>query len=88
MNKIIIASVITMFMLSGCANLNAQNEEKLSIVTARCPVLVQYSKAELKQAAKEFGELPTQSQLVKMTIDYGKLRDACRAIERQLRKNQ
>lgn len=42
-----------------------------------CPPLTAYSAVQQKQAAAELRKMP-KSQVAKMIIDYGKLRDACR----------
>lgn len=73
-------------MISGCASLNAQQEKKMNLVITKCPILTKYSPEQLKSAAAEIRKLPSESQVAKMVIDYGKLRDACRAIEKKLRK--
>jgi hypothetical protein len=43
-----------------------------------CPPLVTYPAAFQKDAAAELRALPKGSRLATMTVDYGKLRDACR----------
>lgn len=73
-------------LLGGCAGISAQQEKKLNLVITKCPVLVKYSPEQLKEAAAELRGLPEKSQIAKMTIDYGKLRDACRAIEKKLKR--
>lgn len=42
-----------------------------------CPPLTAYSAVEQRQAAAELRKMP-ESQVAKMIVDYGKLRDACR----------
>jgi len=85
MKNILIATMIGT-LLAGCASMQPAQEKKLALVINKCPVLTKYSPAQLKKAAKEIGNLPSDSQLAKMVTDYGKLRDACRAIEKKLKK--
>ena len=42
-----------------------------------CPPLVTYSQKQQAQAAAELRGM-TRSQVAKMIVDYGKMRDACR----------
>ena len=42
-----------------------------------CPPLVTYSVQQQRQAATELRQM-TKSQVAKMIVDYGKMRDACR----------
>jgi outer membrane murein-binding lipoprotein Lpp len=84
--KIVLMAAITSMLLAGCANLNSQQEKRLNLVVTKCPVLTKYSSDQLKSAAQELRNLPNESQVAKMVIDYGKLRDACRAIEKKLKK--
>lgn len=86
MNKILIVTMLGTLLLGGCASMNAQQEKRLNLVITKCPILTKYSPEQLKAAAKELRNLPSESQVAKMVIDYGKLRDACRAIEKKLRK--
>lgn len=72
--------------LSGCATITPKQQQQLNLVVAKCPVLTKYSKEQLRQAAMELDNIPSESQLARMLTDYGKLRDACRAIERKARK--
>ncbi len=67
-------SVLTMvlFSLTGCQTM-----------MSGCPPLIAYSAAEQKQASSELRVLlPHDSQLGRMIVDYGKMRDACRASAR------
>lgn len=49
---------------------------------ATCPALNKYSTTFLQQAADEFDRLPKGSALRVLIMDYGKQRDACRALQR------
>lgn len=52
----------------------------MEIFKTRCPTLAQYSKDFQSQAA---GELPKAGVAVQTLVtDYGKFRDACRAMDR------
>ena len=42
-----------------------------------CPPLTAYSAVQQRQAAAELRKMP-ESQVARMIVDYGKLRDACR----------
>lgn len=42
-----------------------------------CPPLIPYSAAQQAQAAAEMRKIPN-SQIARMIVDYGKMRDACR----------
>lgn len=91
--KAFIAVIIMAFALAGCAdgslsNLTLSNGKPItkSLVISKCPVLKQYTQAQLEAAAMELDNLPTESELAKMVIDYGKLREACRAITAKLKK--
>lgn len=72
-------------MLSACASINP---ERVDFAYSRCPILVKYTQQELMQAAKEFANLPNESQIVEMMTDYSKLRDACRLAEKELKKQR
>lgn len=87
MKKVITGIILGSVFLSGCATMTAKQQKQLNLVVAKCPVLTKYSKEQLQQAASELGTLPSKSQLSKLVVDYGKLRDACRAIERKVRKS-
>jgi len=86
MKHILIAAMMTTLALGGCASVKPAQEQKLALVINKCPILTKYSPEQLKAAAQELRGLPSESQISKMVIDYGKLRDACRAIEKKLKK--
>jgi hypothetical protein len=48
-----------------------------------CPPLATYAPAFQTQAASELRALPAGAAVGQLVTDYGKLRDACRAIERR-----
>jgi len=47
-----------------------------------CPEMVNYDRATQERLAKEIAELPKGALLPELLIDYSKLRDICRAINR------
>jgi uncharacterized lipoprotein YbaY len=83
MTRFILIGVLAVFV-SGCAS-NIPRE-KLQVAINSCPVLKQYSKEQLTQAASELQNLPSGSQLSVLLADYSKLRDACRVAERKLKR--
>ena len=88
MNKLII-TLAAASMLGGCATMS-QSElvQTKTLVIAKCPVLKQYSKDRLVRAAGELRSLPDDSEVATLLTDYSKLRDACRAITKELKKPQ
>ncbi len=63
--------MMALFSLAGCQSY---------VATSGCPPLVTYSAADQKQASSELRALlPRDSQIARMIVDYGKMRDACRA---------
>jgi len=44
-----------------------------------CPPLVAYGAPAQGRAARELGGLAADSEIARMIVDYGKMRDACRA---------
>lgn len=76
-------------MLGGCATVSGMTQQEKqqtkTLVLAKCPVLKQYSKEALTKAALELESLPDGSQLTVMLTDYSKMRDACRAITKELK---
>jgi hypothetical protein len=55
--------------LGGCAETAGEG----------CPPLVSYSPAAQKRGAHELDGLAGDSQVARMIVDYGKMRDACRS---------
>jgi hypothetical protein len=47
---------------------------------AACPPLASYPPEFQRRAAAEMEALPPGSPLAQMIVDYGRLRDACRAM--------
>jgi hypothetical protein len=80
MKKII--PLLLVLPLTGCVTLSAAQEQT---IMSRCPVLKNYSREQLAQAAIELNMLPNESQLSMMLSDYSKLRDACRVAEKKLK---
>jgi hypothetical protein len=60
--------------LAGCATARSE------ATRAACPPLTTYPPAFQSRAAVELGALPAGSAVGQMVVDYGRLRDACRAI--------
>jgi TusA-related sulfurtransferase len=89
-SNIILAVSLTAFVVSGCATVSgmtsAEKQQTKTLVLAKCPVLKQYSKETLMKAAQELKALPDGSQLTVLITDYSKMRDACRAITKELKK--
>lgn len=86
MNKMLIPLIA--LTLSGCASMTPKEiTQTQTLVIAKCPVLKEYSKEKLKIAADELKKLASDSELAVMISDYSKLRDACRIVKKELRKN-
>lgn len=65
--------IVTLAMLlSGCVTDRSEY---------MCPPLKQYKKETQQQAAKELDQLPPNSTVARLVVDYGQLRDACRALK-------
>ena len=89
MKHAFIALLIPTIMFGGCATMTAaEKQQTKTLVIAKCPVLKNYSKERLQKAAAELKSLPDDSELAALLTDYSKLRDACRAITKELKKNQ
>lgn len=82
MKKLLSISILSL-MLTGCASVT---KERIAVALNRCPVLKQYTKEQMIQAANELRSLPSESQVASMFSDYSKLRDACRVAERRLKE--
>jgi hypothetical protein len=76
--------VFTLF-LTGCASVTP---ERVTLAYTRCPVLKNYTQDQMKRAASELRNLPTESQIASMITDYGKLREACRIATQVLSKQK
>jgi PBP1b-binding outer membrane lipoprotein LpoB len=82
-----IVVVLSALLFSGCAGgLTDTQKGQLALVINKCPVLQNYSRTQLKKAASEMKNLPSQTQIAKMIGDYGKLRDACRVVSKKLKR--
>lgn len=71
--------------LTGCASVTP---ERVTLAYSRCPVLKNYTQEQMKRAASEIRNLPTESQIASMITDYGKLREACRIATQVLSKQK
>jgi predicted small secreted protein len=86
--------VLLALSLAACETTNGLNSYTLSngkvitetMVISKCPALKQYTPEQLQKAADELGGLPSDSVIAAMIADYGKTREACRAISKQLQK--
>lgn len=78
--------VLSTLALTGCGTVSnfKPTQKQVNLVLTKCPVLRNYTKAEMKQAALELENIPSQAQLARMIGDYGKLRQACRVISKKL----
>jgi hypothetical protein len=87
MNKMILATLFIATTLGGCAggSLSQTQQKQAALVISKCPVLKQYSKEQLRQAAAELRSLPSESQVAVLVTDYSKLRDACRVANKKLK---
>lgn len=86
MNKMLIPLIA--LAMGGCASMTPKEVvQTQTLVIAKCPVLKEYSKEKLKIAADELRNLASDSELAVMLADYSKLRDACRIVKKELKKN-
>lgn len=78
--------ILTSLLLTGCGTVSnlKPTQKQVNLVLTKCPVLRNYSKAEMKKAAEELQNIPSDAQLARMIGDYGKLRQACRVITKKL----
>lgn len=77
--------VMFVLFLTGCSHFSMSERQQVSaLVIAKCPVLQNYSLEQQTKAADELARLASDSQIAAMVTDYGKMRDACRAITREL----
>lgn len=77
--------ILFVLLLAGCSHFSfSQRQQVSALVIAKCPVLQNYSVAQQTKAADELAKLTTDSQLAAMITDYGKMREACRAITKEL----
>ena len=85
--KLATLAIISTLALTGCGTVSnfKPTQKQVNLVLTKCPVLRNYSKAEMKQAAKELKSIPSESQIASMIGDYGKLRQACRVITKKLK---
>lgn len=71
--------------LTGCASVTP---ERVTLAYSKCPVLKNYTQDQMKRAASELRQLPSESQIASMITDYGKLREACRIATQVLAKQK
>lgn len=85
--KLATFAIISTLALTGCGTVSnfKPTQKQVNLVLTKCPVLRNYSKAEMKQAAQELKNIPSESQIASMIGDYGKLRQACRVITKKLK---
>lgn len=77
--------LLFIIFLAGCSHFSMSERQQVSaLVIAKCPVLQNYSLEQQTKAADELAKLASDSQIAAMITDYGKVRDACRAITREL----
>lgn len=78
--------VLSSLVLTGCGTISGlkPTQKQVNLVLTKCPVLRNYTKAEMKKAASELQNIPSDAQLARMIGDYGKLRQACRVITKRL----
>lgn len=70
MTKLLTIFAMASFSLAGCSTqLNTGSG---------CPPLVQYSAQTQRRAADELQQLPKDSAIGQMIVDYKKTRDACK----------
>lgn len=84
--KLVTIAILSTLILTGCGTVSnfKPTQKQVNLVLTKCPVLRNYTKAEMKQAALELENIPSQAQLARMIGDYGKLRQACRVISKKL----
>ena len=73
--------VIATISLTGCVTVRSEVSNNVTVKTV-CPEMVNYDRATQERLAKEIAELPKGALLPELLIDYSKLRDICRAINR------
>lgn len=77
-----VAVMFVVLFVGGCAT----NQQSVNISVSQCPPLKTYNKAQREKAAAEISKLANDSQLAVFISDYGKLREACRIIDRAVRR--
>lgn len=81
----VIFRLFFILFLTGCSHFSMTERQQVSaLVIAKCPVLQNYSIEQQTKAADELAKLASDSQIAAMVTDYGKMREACRAITREL----
>jgi hypothetical protein len=84
--KLATVLVLSSLSLTGCGTISSfkPTQKQVNLVLTKCPVLRNYTKTEMRQAASELQNIPSNAQLARMIGDYGKLRQACRVITKKL----
>lgn len=72
-------------LLSACGTVSSDLAAPPPVVKTRCPPIVNYSSEKQKKFAEELQALPKDSALAGVIVDYSKLRDSCRAINRSVK---
>jgi len=72
----LVALVVAASLLSSCAAVNSES------VMGICPPVVEYSPAELAQAADEIASLPQNAVIIGWLSDYSVMRDQSRSCVR------
>jgi hypothetical protein len=89
--SIILFALIVGLLVGGCSGsmstLRTSDGKPItqSMIISKCPVLKQYTKQQLIDAASEMKQLASTSALAMLVTDYGKMREACRAITKKLK---
>ena len=85
---ILVSMIMATLALGGCAGGMSQTQQKqVALVISKCPVLKNYSKEQMKKAASELKNLPSESQVAVLVTDYSKLRDACRVASKKMKQS-
>ena len=79
MKKLCVIPIL--MLLAGCS---VPRSGIRTIVLNQCPPLVDYSKDQQKLAAEELKKIYTDSQIANMIVDYSKLREACRIVNKRV----
>lgn len=87
---VILFALMVGLLIGGCAatkGLVTPDGKPITqaLVISKCPTLKQYTPEQLKAAAAELKQLASTSALAMLVTDYGKMRDACRALTKKLK---
>ena len=82
----ILTAVISCLILSVCDTLGGLSKQEIqTVVLNHCPILINYTPEQQKIAAQELRKLYPESVIVSMIIDYSKLREACRVVNKRVK---